>query len=1244
MPMAERPSSRAVSDTSDSRSMRRVDSFQSLTDEPMNSVEWENATTADQPPAPAEPSAPEWNDPNDEEEDIGFAALEGMGAAALDPDFPLSLNVLTLTENPNDEGRPRSQLNRSRPGSRLPSRPASNTGSRQPSRPASQAGLASRQPSRPVSGAASRPASRLSQGRPASRMSQQLMNLATMAAPADVDRVTRVSRPPSRNEQVKAERVVHPQERLLGARPKNEKAVQGGRSRNPSEEGRPASRLRRLNKVVGPDTYVLDKGANDMDDGSIRVMGQEIQGNQRPGGPLVEARPPPSILSKKAARPNTYVFDEGIDDLNDGSIRVTGQEIEGTPQQDGRVVEARPPHSILSRKLSKSGMTSSEYGQPAQKVTGHETVGQVSEKTNSMQHTHEPPSSVSGESLINRKAKLYEVSHKAIVDYLYSMGQGYWSDEYVNEGKPMNPTATLQIINQRLIEAVDDIDSGMRSRGGLVEAQKRNAAVLRQLRTEVKDRKAKEASKPTDIPYRMENPKYSSNMRGKHSAYYRMLNAPLSDSGMGDGEQPSSRMRDFPDNTFPSSTKELSKGLIDPDIQEDIKNDPQAYDAYYKEMNNRIIQDLVRAMADRASDPHKLRRNADEYDALCAQGRVKQVYQTEKEQERLQTSVSQGTRTEVREYSGLPWFDFDNIHNCDPYKLKLARDKLTSRKWTALDAFHKDYKNSKFDWFNTPKESFFYYFGHINRLQQTLLLDEKEVQDLLLSRAGPSMKSAFDQYMKTSKGDFTKAINAMVKYKAKIPVIQNAENLYFKTQVDLGDILTSFDKLSDIGMIAFTDEDNSRIEDKVLERIISAIPDDHRSQVLEEYRDQLDLRRQGLVSDRDFGKTCAKRIQTVLKLNKFVPPVKPKVIKDFPSRKRLTSRGKISQPTDLLEISECPDDDDLDQGKVWEIDSDSPQSEMNEMSQQVLMVKEKQDSEKAAKQKKSIEDMRSKLSELQKSQKQFNGTMKKLQNIEKLAKKVESNVRKHEDIMQELSDKANTLERNEHSTRERLRSQQNTIMQISQVQSEQFAPSRATSHPSGGSFNPGWGNGPRRDGRGYTPDKSRQSDFRSQRRETSSTSDESAAVRTYPFNSEEYKNFWKDKSVDTDAKMIEHLRNSMTDTASRLIRFRPYQFTNLLQTNERPHQVIEGRYVTNTPPFTGNALYVKGNYTQLSVDLLDFFRNKCVKCGIQGCCIDNPKCPMRGKRNSWTLCKKCRRALHLPKDCIVHVPQDERAN
>jgi hypothetical protein len=37
-----------------------------------------------------------------------------------------------------------------------------------------------------------------------------------------------------------------------------------------------------------------------------------------------------------------------------------------------------------------------------------------------------------------------------------------------------------------------------------------------------------------------------------------MLNAPLSDSGAGDEEGQSSRMKDFPENTFPTSTKQLA--------------------------------------------------------------------------------------------------------------------------------------------------------------------------------------------------------------------------------------------------------------------------------------------------------------------------------------------------------------------------------------------------------------------------------------------------------------------------------------------------------------------------------------------------------------------------------------------------------------------------------------------------------------------------------------------------------------
>ena len=88
----------------------------------------------------------------------------------------------------------------------------------------------------------------------------------------------------------------------------------------------------------------------------------------------------------------------------------------------------------------------------------------------------------------------------------YTVANFTTSDRNVISGRNLNPQDT-----------VDDIDLGMRSKGGLVEAQKRNLVALRQLRAEAKHHRQASLNKSVGPPYRLDNPKHSSNMGGRYT-------------------------------------------------------------------------------------------------------------------------------------------------------------------------------------------------------------------------------------------------------------------------------------------------------------------------------------------------------------------------------------------------------------------------------------------------------------------------------------------------------------------------------------------------------------------------------------------------------------------------------------------------------------------------------------------------------------------------------------------------------
>ena len=94
-----------------------------------------------------------------------------------------------------------------------------------------------------------------------------------------------------------------------------------------------------------------------------------------------------------------------------------------------------------------------------------------------------------------------------------------------------------------------------------------------------------------------------------------------------------------------------------------------------------------------------------------------------------------------------------------------------------------------------------------------------------------------------------------------------------------------------------------------------------------------------------------------------------------------------------------------------------------------------------------------------------------------------------------------------------------------------------------------------------------------------------------------------------------------------------------LDPNQTPRVQMKenGFYVCNSPPIDFDIFLERGKGQLFTVKLLEYFNDKCWKCGLTDCNPASLKCPMRKAPSGFAPCQVCKRALHGDKACKVYL-------
>lgn len=89
----------------------------------------------------------------------------------------------------------------------------------------------------------------------------------------------------------------------------------------------------------------------------------------------------------------------------------------------------------------------------------------------------------------------------------------------------------------------------------------------------------------------------------------------------------------------------------------------------------------------------------------------------------------------------------------------------------------------------------------------------------------------------------------------------------------------------------------------------------------------------------------------------------------------------------------------------------------------------------------------------------------------------------------------------------------------------------------------------------------------------------------------------------------------------------PYSWQGEQWVPNRPIEAVANRYSTFVQLPSGK--YEFGRF------ITNFFKNKCVACGLLGHSANHNNCPMKNSPNTWDLCSRCRTSFHSPKSCNI---------
>ena len=82
------------------------------------------------------------------------------------------------------------------------------------------------------------------------------------------------------------------------------------------------------------------------------------------------------------------------------------------------------------------------------------------------------------------------------------------------------------------------------------------------------------------------------------------------------------------------------------------------------------------------------------------------------------------------------------------------------------------------------------------------------------------------------------------------------------------------------------------------------------------------------------------------------------------------------------------------------------------------------------------------------------------------------------------------------------------------------------------------------------------------------------------------------------------------------------------------------RYETDSPPIKCDLYKIVGNKSYLTYDILKFFEDKCIACGLRSCFDPYGKhCPGNSYETTWSVCYNCGNGFHKTGACLAYVKE-----
>ena len=738
--------------------------------------------------------------------------------------------------------------------------------------------------------------------------------------------------------------------------------------------------------------------------------------------------------------------------------------------------------------------------------------------------------------------------------------------------------------------------------------------------------------------YRITEPNFYTNLPENVSDFKRELHGPLSDSDEED--------------VLPTQTsfKAKYRGVLPKNLEDDFKRDPDAHQCAAQAATNKVFATMSKS--DTFKDNEEVQRACDEAFAISNTSKQKQLYQLKQRRQQYDQALLHGSRHNHRRRKELPILTFDNLEKMSEEALKETKADKARDRAEAIREFKENHKK-RLEQMVSPSEDFYNLFYDLRSIQETHYMTETEIRNLFISRASPNLRRYLEETEDDFKGNFKQAINFIITSTAQVPLITEPKSEFFAYKINFDNMFESFQQLRLLGKNAYRNLSIDEIERKAVDRLIQSVPSGIKSKVIREHDAREEACQMGYF-ETSYATDFVDYLQDLLVENDFaVDPYDPHSsdTKTQHQNKRIRSnknnttaltraQARANNPSHLFALNEMPET------SGDEAPDPSPPKASNKGNSKKSKNTNKPKAVTFSQQEMSVNHL----------------PLPSPLPPPSIPQQAHVNFNTHwtpaphpyvpDARQQRLLEMAHGPPPNQYPPHQATQSAYQH--QTQHVPPPPQFPRPSPFPPGAGLPSPEYANmyNQERIANTYNQDHSR--DFSSANQAQHATTgtmgtynsnkratQSDAPAQYFKVDTPEYKSYIEmmtskyppDNPIQFAADFQSIVDTTANRTSNRNKKFVKYQVANPNSPPPAYELLKNGDYYIDTEPFTKTALYRRGTYENLSIDILDYFRHRCIKCGLPGCNLANPKCPIANARNAWSICTRCKRGLHIEKEC-----------